>query len=134
MPVKQYTSPFSYITGDEKVEPTYINSYEINYQKSWDKDYFSVQIFAHQKNNLNTRYSRVNEQGLHYIQVTNAGNSFSTGMEISGNYHLFSWWNINMSISAYQYYIHLFIPGEIDRKNNRLMSNFQLHQDFQPSE
>jgi len=131
MPVKQYTSPFSYITGDEKVEPTYINSYEINYQKSWDKDYFSVQIFAHQKNNLNTRYSRVDEQGLHYIQVTNAGNSFSTGMEISGNYHLFSWWNINMSISAYQYYIHLFIPGEIDRKNNRLMSNFQLHQDFQ---
>jgi len=130
MPAKQYFSPFSYMTGDEKVQPTYINSYEINYQKSWDKDYFSAQIFVHQKNNLNTRYNRVDDKGLRYVQVTNAGDSFNIGVELNGNYHLFSWWNINLSMSAYQYYMHLFIPGEIDQKTDRLESNIQLHQDF----
>ena len=130
MPVKEYESPFSYITGDENIQPTSIDSWELNYQKSWDKDYFSVQYFLHQKNNLMTYYNRIDPSDMRYLQYTNAGNSLNSGLEIGGNYHIYSWWNANLSVSVYRSFMHLYIPNEIDRKSDKTMGNIQLNQDF----
>lgn len=103
MPIKQYSDPYSYNIGNADLNPSYINALELNYKKSWEKDFFSTELFARQTSNLMQSYTRVDLDKLMYSIPENIGNSQSIGGEIMGTYHFSSWWISNLTISLYSY-------------------------------
>ena len=113
MPIRQYSSPYSYEIGNAKLTPSYINALELNYKKSWDKDFLSVELFAHQISDLMQYYTRVDTNGLIYSKPENIGTSESIGSELSGTYNFSSWWVSNLSLSLYSYKLLV----NIDNKN-----------------
>lgn len=113
MPIKQYSDPYSYSIGNADLNPSYINALEINYKKSWEKDFFSTELFARQTSNLMQSYTRVDLNKLMYLIPENIGSSQSIGGEIMGTYNFSSWWISNLSISLYSYQL------EVDVDNYR---------------
>jgi len=120
MPIRQYNDPFSYTIGNASLKPTYINALELNYKKSWEKDFFSAELFSRFTNNVTEYYTRVDTNGLMYMKAENVGKSQSIGSEIMGTYNFSPWWVSNLSVSLYSYQLFVAVA---DKKYNKSQLN-----------
>jgi outer membrane receptor protein involved in Fe transport len=129
MPIKQYSDPYSYTIGNADLNPTYTNALELNYKKSWNKDFFSTELFARQTNNLMQYYTRVDANGLMFLMPENIGRSQSIGSEIMGTYNIASWWISNLSVSLYSYQLSVDVDG-LQYFNNQFKSDIKFNNTF----
>ncbi|MBE9468116.1 MAG: TonB-dependent receptor [Bacteroidetes bacterium] len=129
MPIKQYSDPYSYTIGNADLNPTYTNALELNYKKSWNKDFFSTELFARQTNNLMQYYTRVDTNGLMFLMPENIGSSQSIGSEIMGTYNIASWWISNLSVSLYSYQLSVDVDG-LQYTNNQFKFDIKFNNTF----
>jgi len=94
--------------GNPDLEPSYINSYEVSFQKKYGKSYISTELFHRQTINKQERIRELYGEDYPNVflhSVENVGQDFSTGAEVMLNLSLKKWWNFNISSSAYHYKI-----------------------------
>ncbi len=102
-PFRTYEDSYSYAEGNENLMPSYSNSFELNYKKSWNKDFIGLELFAHQTSDVIQEYYRLESDYVSVSSKDNIGKSLSIGCGLMGGADLSSWWNINLSISMYHY-------------------------------
>ncbi len=103
IPLEQYQSPYSYYTGNGDVLPSYTDSYEVGYKKSWDKNFISAELFTRKTKNVIDDYTKNDGENMLIISPENVGKSYSSGVELMSGIDIFPWWNSNLNISLYNY-------------------------------
>ena len=111
-PFPDYSDPYNIRVGNPALEPEYVDSYELNYQKSFKKSFVSVEAFYRRTNNLFTRVKVLGEDNILYSTYDNLNHDNSLGMEFVANLNLLKWWRLNGSLSSYYYSINGEIEGE----------------------
>lgn len=101
-PIREFSTPLVTSYGNQELRPQFTNSVEMNYTKTLEKGSITAGVFVRR---INDQISRTlspdpnDESG--YKQVlgfTNYDNSSSYGFDVSLNYKLTKWWDIQPSI------------------------------------
>ena len=130
-PFLTYMNSTTLRRGDPSLEPEYMNSYELGYQKAFGKSFIALE--AYYKNTVN-KIERIQEiydleQGITLMTFDNISKDHSLGSELMVNYAGLKWLNINASTSLYRYWIEGNINGvEIDTRSNNW--NLRLNTTF----
>lgn len=104
VPFQSYNSVVSYYRGNAAILPVYTNAYEIGYKQNWtQKNYISLQVFHRAASDVMSNINSVSGDGSISATPQNVGKSFSTGVELMGNYKISNWWESNLSISLFDY-------------------------------
>lgn len=135
VPIKKYYSPFSYSVGNGALLPSYSNSFDLGYRKSWDKDFVGVEVFARTTSQVIQSYTRTDTLNILYYIPENVGNSISVGTELMAGIDIFSWWNLNVSTSIFYYKLDVDIDQQYYTDNQfrssaRLNNTFKLPKSF----
>lgn len=103
IPMRVYSTPFSYYTGNGSLMPATSDAFELNYKRSWDKDFVAVEGFMRRTGNVIQDYYRSASDNILETKPENVGTSWSYGVEIMTGVDIFPWWNANLSTSLYAY-------------------------------
>ncbi len=121
-----YLDPFpSYIDqvtiriGNPALEPEFVDSYELNYQKKFQKFSLTAELYYRQTNNMISHTQYVNQDNILIYSVDNIGKDYSFGTEVMANLDMFRWWKLSASGSLFRYGIDGEVEGEnVDRVTN----------------
>ncbi len=92
--------------GNPGLEPEYISSMELGYQKGWGKNFLAVEMYYRNTNNLMTRITEYDDESdLFYRRVQNLNEDHSLGSEVMLNWQLWKWLKMNGSVNSYYYSI-----------------------------
>lgn len=111
--------------GNPGLEPEYVNSFELNYQKNFKTSFVSVEAYYRKTNNVFTRVSSVYDSANNVVMNTmaNLNTDQSLGVELMTNADPFPWLNINGSVTFYRYKL----DGQIGEQNvDRESSNYDF--------
>jgi len=129
MPIRAYDSPYAYNIGNAALQPEYVDSWELKYHASWDKDYFALSGFYHHRTQLISNENFIDSDGLYVNKQINSGHNDYFGSNVAVNYHFFDWWNTNLSLEAYYKLMHIQTnKNTYDQSNYN--ANISLNQDF----
>lgn len=145
-PIREFSTPLVTSLGNPELRPQFTNSVEINYTKTLEKGSFTTGIFYR---SINDQISRIlypdetdpsgNKQIMTY---TNYDHNTSYGFEVSFNYKITKWWDIQPSIDfssinqqgiVFLYDATTKTSNPIERKvtvaafNGRMNSNFKVN-------
>lgn len=104
-PFPSFINDYNIRIGNPELEPEYVNSMELGYQKMFEGGMFSIESFYRLSENLITRVTntREDEPGIFYHSVTNLDKSHTVGMELMANYAFTKWFNMNITGSYFYY-------------------------------
>lgn len=146
-PIREFSTPLVTSLGNQYLQPQFTNSVELNYTKMFSKGSFSAGVFYRL---INDEISRViypdetsdNDQAL-IMSYANFDNNSSFGFEVSANYKITKWWDMQPSIDfssiSQKGVISVLVPGttdeyeptireiEISAFNARLNNNFRVN-------
>jgi outer membrane receptor protein involved in Fe transport len=105
--------------GNPGLEPEYVNSFELGYQKGWDKNFLAFEAYYRNTNNLITRVTEYdNETEIFYQRFENINEDHVIGSELMANWKFARWFNLNASTNVYYYRIMGELLGqEVDNSN-----------------
>ncbi|HKK61934.1 MAG TPA: outer membrane beta-barrel family protein [Bacteroidales bacterium] len=105
--------------GNPGLEPEYVNSYELGYQKGWGKNFMAFEAYYRNTRNLITRITDYNsEDEIFYQRFTNINQDHVIGSEVMLNWQFAKWLKMNASTNIYYYRIQGMLNGEsIDNDN-----------------
>jgi len=134
-PFRTYNDSYSYEEGNGNLMPSYSNSYELNYKKSWNKDFIGFELFAKESSDVIQDYYRLESENVSVSSQANIGNSLSLGLEIMSGVDLYSWWNVNFSTNIYHYQLDVDYEDQNSREeqfkfDSRLNNIFTLPKNF----
>lgn len=89
--------------GNPDIRPEYINSFELNYQKSFGENSVSATLFHRSRKDKIERLRVPYSAGVTLDSMANVGHDYSTGLELSLNLHLVRWWNTTVNGNLYHY-------------------------------
>ena len=119
--------------GNPGLKPEMTDSYEFSIQKSFGKNFISMDAFYKNTKDKIERIESVYELADDVILNTyeNVGSDQSMGVELMGNFNLFSWWMMNISGSLYHYTVEGELYGEDFSKTSinyrgRLRNTFMM--------
>ncbi|SFJ60337.1 TonB-dependent receptor domain-containing protein [Myroides guanonis] len=144
-PIRQYSTPTITNIGNPELEPQFTNSVELNYTRMLSKGSFTAGVFYRKINNEINHliYDDLDTENPNDMIMTygNFDTNESYGFELSANYKINSWWDIQPAIdfSSIKQKGILFIVNEqtqqlepfqrnvdIQSFNARLNSNFKV--------
>jgi len=145
-PIREFSTPLVTSFGNPDLRPQFTNSVEINYTKTLEKGSFTTGVFYR---SINDQISRIlypdetDPSGNKQIMTfTNYDHNTSFGFEVSFNYKITKWWDIQPSIDfssinqqgvVFQYDAATNTSNPIERKvtvgafNGRMNSNFKAN-------
>lgn len=105
--------------GNPGLEPEYVNSFELGYQKGWGKNFMAFEAYYRNTTNLITRVTDYDsEAGIFYQRFENINEDHVAGSELMANWQFAKWFNLNASTNVYYYRIMGDLYGEkIDNSN-----------------
>ena len=107
-------------TGNPAIEPEYIDSYELGYQKTLGKKGFlSAELYHKKTNNKIERINSVYTENILLQTVDNVGSDYSTGLELMLNLRPNDWLSFSLMGNVYDYRA----EGEIDGRSLDTQSN-----------
>jgi outer membrane receptor protein involved in Fe transport len=110
-PFITWKSPYNVSSGNPNLQPTYINSFEVNYMKPiTKKGFFSLEAYFRKSENIVNRISTVYAEGILLNKPFNIGTANSYGLEASLNYKISKIWKLVAGANAYFYDL----SGELD--------------------
>lgn len=135
IPIKQYSNPQMYYTGNSELRPAYSKAFELAFKKSWDKDFVGIELFSRNTNNVIQNFSRSDTLNILVETPENVGNSWSNGLEVMTGIDVFHWWYVNFSTSAYYYSLTVDVDEILKTESqfkfeSRINTSFQLPQNF----
>ena len=89
--------------GNPDIRPEYINSFELNYQKSFGENSVSATLFHRSRTDKIERLRVPYSAGVTLDSMANVGHDYSTGLELSLNLHPVRWWNTTVNGNLYHY-------------------------------
>lgn len=133
-PFPSYEDPFNIRMGNPKLEPEYVDSYELNYQKRNKSMSLTAELYYRQTNNMMSRVTSLREDNIMIHTMDNIGKDHSFGTEIMFNITPWKWWDISATGTLFRYWIKGEIEGEevnqmTNTWNARLNNNFRLKWD-----
>ncbi|HDS06923.1 MAG TPA: TonB-dependent receptor [Bacteroides sp.] len=107
-----YVDPYTIRVGNPALEPEYIHSLELGYQKGWGMNFLAAELYYRNTTNLITRVTEFNDSlDLFVLNVQNMNNDHSAGAELMVNWKFWKWLTVNGSITPYYYRINGDING-----------------------
>ena len=132
-PFRSYMNSYTLREGNPDLQPEYVNSLELSYQKTFGKSFFVVESYYRNTQNLITRmiYQDPTLPDVLIMTSKNINNDNSLGGEFMLNLSVKKWLNLNTSVNIYKYWLEGTIDGEnIDKNSNnwdtRLNASFFL--------
>lgn len=101
-PFPVYSDPLNLMRGNPNVQPEYINSYELGYEKMWKKGSLTSTLYFKETVNRIQRIRQFYDGGVSITTFTNVDESYDYGVELIGTYSPFSWWRNMISVNAYE--------------------------------
>lgn len=122
-PFASYVDQYTIRVGNPDLKPEYTNSYELQVMQRFGQSFISLDGFYRTTNNLMTRTQNLHSDGIIYMSTDNINNDYSLGTEVMGNVNITKWFNLNTSLSVYNYKI----KGEMDGINvDRESTNYSI--------
>lgn len=119
-PFPIYSDPLNLRQGNPSLQPEYINSYEVGYEKFWNKISLTNTIYFKQTVDRIQRIRRFFEDGRSVTTYANVDESYDMGLEIIGTYNPFSWLKNTIAFNAFESRLSAEIDGT--RLSNRGIS------------
>jgi outer membrane receptor protein involved in Fe transport len=131
-PFTDITDSLNQRSGNPKLNPELINSWELSYNTTLKKGSFSLATFYRIRNNAILPYTVLDENGVAFTQPQNFGNAMTYGAEVITSYNPFSFWSLNFSFSAFKIQIEESGGSTEVSKNlvswyTKLVNNFTLY-------
>ncbi len=102
-PFITWQNAFSVRTGNARLIPEYILSYEIGWIRKLKKGNFSLEAYHKDVSNKIQRISSVYSANVIITKPENIGKEYATGIEASYNYPLAKCWKLALSGNVYNY-------------------------------
>ena len=134
-PFVSYMDPYNIRQGNPALEPEYIDSYELAYQKRLDKSFVSLEAYYRINTNMITRIRTLQDDGIMLHTYQNLNKDYSLGAELMVNADITKWLLINASINAFDYRLEGSIENEDVSAQSfnwdcRLNATFKFKHDF----
>ena len=102
-PIREWSTPLISSFGNTQLEPQFTNSFEANYTRSLEKGSITGGVFYRAIEDEINRAVFIDRTDLNKVILTfdNFENTSAYGIELSGNYRPFKWWNFNTSFDLY---------------------------------
>ncbi|WP_163407726.1 TonB-dependent receptor domain-containing protein [Flavobacterium ajazii] len=100
-PFREFSTPLVTSVGNSDLRPQFTNSIEANYTKTMEKGSFTTGVFFRSINDQISRTLSPDPSNPGYKQIlsfTNYDHNTAYGFEVSLNYKLTKWWDIQPSI------------------------------------
>ena len=99
-PIREFSTPLVTSFGNPELRPQFTNSVEVNYTKTLEKGSFTTGVFFRSINDPISRilYPDESDPNKQIMTFTNYDHNTSYGFEVSFNYKITKWWDIQPSI------------------------------------
>ncbi len=105
-PNVSYVDPYTIRIGNPALEPEYIHSVELGYQKGWGMNFLAFELYYRNTRNLMTRITEYNDSlDLFIMTRDNLNQDHSAGAEVMVNWKLWNKLTLNGSFTPYYYAI-----------------------------
>ena len=101
-PFPVYSDPLNLRQGNPALQPEYINSFELGYQKNWEKLTLSGSLYFRQTVDKIQRIRQFFPNGVSINSFANIEESYDFGVEAVAVYSPFSWWKNVVSFNGYE--------------------------------
>ena len=118
-PYPSYSDSYSRRVGNPDLQPEYTDSYELGYQNSIKKSFFSVEAFFHNTHNEISRIQEMGDSGIITYTFDNLDDAYSYGTELSANIGIAKWLKFFATSSIYN----LTLKGEVEGVTKNVNSN-----------
>ena len=130
-PFETWTDAFNVRTGNPALKPSYIDSYELGYQRPLGSSLFSTELYHRVNHNKMERVRSVYADNVTLHTTANVGTDYSTGVELMLNLDVNKVWNVNLMGNIYDYRVEGSFNGiSFDRSDfswtSRLNNAFKL--------
>jgi outer membrane receptor protein involved in Fe transport len=119
-PFPVYSDPLNLRVGNPEIQPEYINSFELGYEKMWENLSLTGTMYFKQTVNRIQRIRQFFDDGISVTTFANVDESYDYGVELISTYSPFSWWRNMISVNAYESRLSANIDGT--RLSNRGVS------------
>lgn len=119
-PFPIYSDPLNLRQGNPEIQPEYINSYELGYEKFWKKISVTNTIYFKETINRIQRIRRFFEDGRSVTTFANVDESYDMGLEVIATYNPFDWLKNTIAFNAFESRLSAEIDGT--KLNNRGVS------------
>jgi outer membrane receptor protein involved in Fe transport len=117
-PFKEYMDNQNVRVGNPALIPEFTNSFELNYQLPFKKNFISLETFYRHTNNVITRYTVYDSVNNVFINTQqNADKDVSLGAELMANLALTRWWQFNLTGNLFRYTLSGENEGEYVTRN-----------------
>jgi outer membrane cobalamin receptor len=108
-PFVTWTDAYNVRQGNPGLVPEFIDSYEMGYNKQFEKSFISLEGYYRVTHNkleqIQRKWENDNTGKVMMTQPFNVGSDYSLGVEASVNLKQIKWWEINLMGNMYQYKI-----------------------------
>lgn len=102
-PLPMYYDSYNMRVGNPDLKPEYTDAYEAGYQKKFSGSFVSFEGYYRKSNNKITRITELLDDGTMLHTSTNLNYDLAIGGEMMLNLNLAKWFNLNSSLSVYDY-------------------------------
>lgn len=92
----------NYETGNPNINPEFAGSYELGHLKYWKKGSILTSFYYRRTVDVMERILTTDSTGITWRIPVNLGNRNSFGVECSGSYEIYKWWNMSGSFNFYR--------------------------------
>ncbi|MFP4288930.1 MAG: TonB-dependent receptor domain-containing protein [Bacteroidales bacterium] len=133
-PFYTWSDAFNIRIGNPNLDPEYIDSYEMSYQKRFEKNILSVDLYYRVTHNKIERVRSVfnPEENILLTSFANVGKDYSLGTEIMTGFDPAKWWHFDLMGNLYDYRLTGSIDGE-DFSTSSFNWNVRWNNDFRLS-
>ena len=110
-PFVNYFDPYNMRQGNPALEPEYIDSYELSYQKRLNNAFISLETYYRINKNKITRIKTLQDDGIILHTFQNMNKDYSLGAELMLNADFTKWFNFNGSVNVYDYRLEGTVEG-----------------------
>lgn len=128
-PFPIYSDPLNLRRGNPSLQPEYINSYELGYQKKWSKITLTNSIYYRHTIDKIQRIRQFFPDGVSINGFANIAESHDLGLEVIAAYSPFSWWKNTVSFNGYQTRLNANVDG-VQLSNNGFSWNLKVNSTF----
>lgn len=111
-PFLTWEDAYSVRRGNPGLQPEYINSYELGYQKDFDGQTLSLEMYYRRTKNRVEFIQSVYEENVMLQTFENVGYDYNLGTELMFNFNVDNWWENSLTANFYRYRV----EGELNQR------------------
>jgi len=112
-PFLTWSDAYNVRRGNPGLQPEYINSWEMGYQKEFNRNSVSMELYYRSTRNRIERIRSVYDENIMLRTYENVGTDYSIGTELMLNMNLTSWWETSLTGNFYDYRV----KGQLEQVN-----------------